>query len=217
MRRAPLVLGLLVLAAAWFGPFARGENHSFYAHMTVHMSVVAIAAPLLAYAIAGSRFDPARRVESLFVPLLASALELGVVWAWHTPFLHEAARLSGIAYATEQATFLLSGFALWILAFGSQSEHGRARYATGVVALLLTAIHMTLLGALLGLAPRPFYGMDHAGSLTALEDQHLGGAIMLVIGGASYLVGGLCLSWPLVKQTISGCPETPATRPVPQT
>lgn len=215
MRPLPLTLGLLTLAAAWFGPVSRSANHSFSAHMTVHMSVVAIAAPLLAYAIAGGRFDPARRVQSLFAPLLASALELGVVWGWHTPILHHAARASASAYFAEQGSFLIAGLALWIFSFGNNSESGRARNGAGMIALLLTAMHMTLLGALLGLAPRPFYEYAHPGALSPIEDQHLGGAIMLAIGGVSYLAGGLWLAWPLARGSISATPEMPAARAVP--
>ena len=67
------------------------------------------------------------------------------------------------------------------------------RAAAGVVALLLTSMHMTLLGALLALSPRPLYA--HAGhGPSALDEQHLGGAIMLGVGGVSYLAGGLWLS-----------------------
>ena len=63
------------------------------------------------------------------------------------------------------------------------------------MALLLTSMHMTLFGALLALTPRPLY--DHAGHFASpapLEDQHLGGAIMLLVGGLSYLAGGLWLT-----------------------
>ena len=61
-------------------------------------------------------------------------------------------------------------------------------------------MHMTLLGALLALTPRPLYA--HAGGsrgLTPLEDQHLGGAIMLLVGGLSYLAGGLWLTAGLLR------------------
>ena len=69
-----------------------------------------------------------------------------------------------------------------------------------MVALLLTAMHMTLLGALLGLTPRPLYQhMDGFSGLSALDDQHLGGAIMLLIGGISYLLGGLWLTIRLLR------------------
>ena len=63
-------------------------------------------------------------------------------------------------------------------------------------------MHMTLLGALIGLGPRPLF--LHAGGahgLSPLEDQHLGGAIMLVGGGVSYLAGGLWLTFDLLRET----------------
>ncbi|HXG67992.1 MAG TPA: cytochrome c oxidase assembly protein, partial [Blastocatellia bacterium] len=74
------------------------------------------------------------------------------------------------------------------------------RRAAGVVGLLLTSMHMTLLGALLALTPRPLY--HHAAGfsgLTPLEDQHLGGAIMLLVGGISYLAGGCGLTVGLLR------------------
>jgi putative membrane protein len=52
-------------------------------------------------------------------------------------------------------------------------------------------MHMTLLGALFALANRPLF--THVDGAAALADQHLGGAIMLTVGGASYLIGGLWL------------------------
>ena len=62
-------------------------------------------------------------------------------------------------------------------------------------------MHMTLLGALLALAPRALYQhATHFPGLTQLEDQHLGGAVMLIVGGASYLAGGLWLTAGLIRQ-----------------
>ena len=63
-------------------------------------------------------------------------------------------------------------------------------------------MHMTLLGVLLALAGRPLY--LHAGppafGLSPLQDQHLGGVIMLVYGGISYLLGGLLLLAGLLRK-----------------
>lgn len=70
------------------------------------------------------------------------------------------------------------------------------------MALLLTSMHMTLLGALLALTPRPLY--DHAAStlhIAPLFDQHLGGAIMILVGGVSYLAGGIFLVARLLRRT----------------
>jgi putative membrane protein len=196
MRGGFLALGLLTLAAVWLGPLPGLAPHRFSAHMTMHMGVVAVAAPLLALGLAGGRYDPARRYPLVFSAIPASVVELLVVWAWHAPALHHAARGSATWLLVEQSMFLGSGLLVWLSAFGGDPRPGSGRAGLGVIALLLTSVHMTLLGALLALSPRPLFA--HGGALAsaaaALEDQHLGGAIMLLVGGSAYLAGGLWLS-----------------------
>jgi len=193
-RRACLALGLLTLALVWLGPLPRLAPRSFSAHMTMHMGVVAVAAPLLALGIGGRR--DLSRLRGVFGPIPASVLELVVVWAWHAPALHLAARHSPAGLVAEQGMFLGSALLVWTAACGGDAARDRDRAGAGVVALLLTSMHMTLLGALLALSPRPLYA--HAGG-AALDEQHLGGAIMLLAGGVSYLAGGLGLSAVLLR------------------
>ena len=200
--RAPILFaaGVGLLAGLWLGPLPRLAARSFSAHMTLHMAVVAIAAPLLTAAIAGTRLDPVRRAPAIFSPIPASFVELLVVWAWHTPALHHAARNQTSVMVVEQSLFLGAGVLVWLSAFGGGAEQRNERRGAGLVALLLTSMHMTLLGALLALTPRPLYA--HAGApagLAPLEDQHLGGAIMLLVGGVSYLAGGLWLAMRLLQ------------------
>ena len=194
-QRLLLWTGVITLAAAWLGPLPALAPHHFSAHMTMHMAVVAVAAPLIAFGLGGSRRDLTRRYPSLFSPIPASILELAVVWAWHAPALHHAARSSIAGLVAEQGMFLLSGLLVWVSALGSEAQRSGMRAGAGVIALLLTSMHMTLLGALLALAPRALYG--HTGP-SALDEQHLGGAIMLAVGGVSYLAGGLWLSMHLL-------------------
>jgi putative membrane protein len=196
-----LALGVVTLGCVWLLPLHSFIPGAFSAHMTMHMGVVAVAAPLLALGVAGGRFDPVCRAPALFPPIPVSLLELLVVWAWHTPFLHHAARHSSLWFVVEQSLFLASGLLVWLAAFGGADTDRTSRGAAGVVALLLTSMHMTLLGALLALPPRPLYTHPTHGSGSALDplsDQHLGGAIMLVVGGISYLAGGLWLSGQLL-------------------
>jgi putative membrane protein len=98
-------------------------------------------------------------------------------------------------------------------ALGSEIRRSGPRAGAGVVALLLTSMHMTLLGALLALAPRTLYG-THAGvasdAASALSEQHLGGAIMLGVGGVAYLAGGLWLSARLLRPRLAAAHEGPA-------
>ena len=200
-RQLLSIAGVITLGAAWLGPLPELATRYFSAHMTMHMAVVAVAAPLIALGVAGGPLDLTHRYPRIFSPIPASVVELLIVWGWHAPVLHHAARSSAAGLVAEQSTFLLSGLLVWMAAFGAESARTGARAGAGVVALLLTSMHMTLLGALLGLAPRPLYG--HAGDLlggrSALDEQHLGGAIMLGIGGVAYLAGGLWLSVKLLQ------------------
>lgn len=201
--KAAIVFGIGLLGIAWFGPLPELAGHSFAAHMGMHVLVVAVAAPLLAIGLAGGRFDPARKAPAVFLPIPASMIELMVIWAWHAPALHHAARHSSTMLMLEQASFLVVGLLVWIAAFGGEGKQRRERAAAGIAGLLFTSMHMTLLGVLLALAPRPLY--PHAGinafGLSPLQDQHLGGVLMLVFGGAAYLAGGLYLLAGLLRET----------------
>ena len=232
-RRSPFLrvgaaaAALAALVVVWLTPLPASLPGPFSAHMAVHMSVVALAAPLLALAIAGTALDPLRRLPAPLLAVPASLIELVIVWGWHAPALHQLARENTAGFAAEQATFLAGALLVWLCAcatepetlaaqsagggaYGSDDayESGASRGA-GVLALLLTSMHMTLLGALLALAPRPLY---HHGAAAALADQHLGGALMLSIGGVVYLAGGL---W-LASRLLNGHPATCTASPVPQ-
>ena len=210
MRMAFMLAAVAVLAVAWLGPLPDLARQSFAAHMTMHMAVVAVAAPLMAMAVSGSQVDPARAMPRLFAPIPASMIELVVVWTWHAPVLHHAARHQTGTLVIEQVTFLAAGLLLWIAAFGGARDQHRFRAGPGIIALLFTSMHMTLLGALFALANRPVFqhATNEPVALAALADQHLGGAIMLLVGGASYLFGGLWLTagvlrGPIVRRELS--------------
>lgn len=201
-QHALLAFGLLVLGAAWLGPLPGLSRHLFAAHMGMHVSVVAIAAPLIAAGLAGARMDPVRHAPALFAPLPASVLEFVVVWAWHAPALHHAAKQSALLLIGEQASFLFVGLLVWLSAFGGLRSRDRA--AAGIGGLLLTSMHMTLLGVLLAGASRPLYShgdaVAGAPDLSALQDQQLGGVLMLAVGGTAYLAGALVLLAGLLRE-----------------
>ena len=190
MRRVALLGGLGVLLLAWI---AVAVDASLTVHMAAHMAAVAIAAPLLAYAFAGTRADPARAWPLVVAPLPMSIVEMVVVWGWHLPAARALAG-SSVGLAIEQAMFLGSGLLLWSACLGSRGSANAARRLSGVVALLLTTMHMTLLGALIALASRPlFMAHGHSSGAAAMLDQQMAGVVMLAIGAGSYLAGALML------------------------
>ncbi|MBB6180585.1 cytochrome c oxidase assembly protein [Pseudorhizobium flavum] len=196
MRRASLATGLLLLAVAWIIVLPFGGRESFTIHMIVHMSVVAGAAPLLAVGLSGFRHDLTVRWP-WFTPVIASLVELVAVWGWHLPAARVMAEASWIVTALEQATFLAAGLLLWLSCLGGAQEGREARQLAGTFGLLFTSMHMTLLGALLSLSPRPLYGIENVTcfgvTLGAAVDQQAGGVVMLLVGAVVYLLGGVLL------------------------
>lgn len=191
MRHASLSAGLALVPLGWI---AAGSGTGMIGHMIGHMIALALAAPLIAFGVAGSRFDPARWRP--VTPMAMMLVELCVVWGWHLPAARAAADASDAAMAVEQAMFLAAGVLLWSAVLGA----GRAdRRAGGVGALLLTSMHMTLLGALIALAPRTLYGGHAHHGLDPLGDQQLAGVVMLMVGAASYLIGGLAMLGGLLR------------------
>lgn len=212
-------LGAVLLVVSLSGGFPALSIPPFSAHMLAHMLVVAVAAPLLAIGVAGGPWDPVKRRPQMFSALLASMLEFVAVWMWHTPSLHHAARLHLGYWIAEQLTFLGAGLFLWLAAWGGDASLRRQRSAAGITGLLLTSMHMTLLGALIALSKRTLY--DHGAAHSAhapsqmqehvrplgiganaahlheigapLMDQQMGGVIMIFLGASSYLVGGVLL------------------------
>lgn len=197
MKAIAATFGVVLLSVFWGGPFLDDWRESFAAHMSVHMGVVALAAPLLAIGISGTRWDPTTRRQWIS-PIPVSLLELVVVWTWHAPAMRAMAENSVAATVLEQAMFLSAGLLLWLSCLGRGETDTSSRGAAGVIALLFTSMHMTLLGVLLALAPRPLYGVTEVTcfgtTLPAQGDQQLGGVIMLMVGAAAYLVGGLALA-----------------------
>ncbi|MEH6691965.1 MAG: cytochrome c oxidase assembly protein [Pseudorhizobium pelagicum] len=196
MKKAALVAGLLLLAVLWLGILAFGERDSFSIHMIVHMGVVAGAAPLIALGLSGSRCDLTIRWP-WFTPVLASMVELVAVWGWHLPAARALAEASWLVTALEQASFLAAGVLLWLSCLGGALDGREGRRLAGTFGLLFTSMHMTLLGALLALSPRPLYGSADVSCfgvpLSAAVDQQAGGVVMLLVGAIVYLLGGVTL------------------------
>jgi putative membrane protein len=209
MKRVALLSGILVLVAGW----ALAAAHAgITGHMAAHMLTVAVAAPLIAIGLRGGPLDPAVLWPRIVAPLPMSVLEMLVVWGWHMPAARALAASGVAGLALEQGMFLVAGLLLWSACLGAGDADSMARRAGGILALLLTTMHMTLLGVLIALAPRTLYGTTGSSlfgtELMPLHDQQVGGVIMLLVGGGSYLLGGLAL----LRRLVHGDIREPAPR-----
>lgn len=195
MTRGLLIAGLAVLGIIWGGPLLAAWRGSFASHMVAHMGVVAVAAPILAAGLqraqVGAWTVPVGLLSSNSVPVAAALLEFIVVWGWHAPAMRGMAEASSAVTVLEQLMFLACGLLLWTSALRPGHE------TAGAFGLLLTSMHMTLLGALLALSPRPLYGLSDVTcfgvTLGAGLDQQVGGVVMLGVGAVVYMAGGIFL------------------------
>jgi putative membrane protein len=183
---------------------------TFTHHMAWHMFLVAVAAPIVATMIRGTpwapkpwrrrRLDPVRTAPALYLPLIACLIEFAVVWGWHLPAPHAAARHHGLWFAAEQLSFAAAALFLWTAILGGDERERSARAGTGVIALVLTFAHMTMLGVLIAMAPRELYGHTAGG----LVDQQQGGAVMVLAGALIYPAAAVWLSRSLVAPRAAG-------------
>lgn len=186
MKPVLLVPGLGLLTLVWLLPLDR-MMPEFAAHMLRHMTLVALAAPLIVLGL------PALADRLAVAPLAAALVEFIVVWGWHLPAAHALGRLDGAGLVAEQASFLIVGLMVWAGCLR------RDQPLAGAGGLLLTSMHMTLLGALLVLAPRDIYA-DLCGTAPDLSGQQVGGMLMLSIGTPVYLIAGLWLTGQALKE-----------------
>lgn len=204
-----LTAGLVLLAMIWGGPLLDAWRDSFAAGMVAHMGVVALAAPLIAIGLP-ERLRPGASMPAA-LPVIASLVELAAVWGWHAPSMRIVAETSALGTVAEQASFLGAGLLLWSTSFAA--PEARTHALTGAGALLLTSMHMTLLGALLSLSSRPLYGAEEVTCfglvLGAAQDQQLGGVIMLAVGAMVYLAGGLFLMGRVLSSPSRAMASTP--------
>lgn len=183
--------GIALLAVLWLGPLPEIARVSMTAHMILHVAVVAVAPALL-------RIDLPVRLGAAALASIAIA-DLLVVWIWHLPTAQIWASRTGVGFALQQGSFLLAGIAVW-------SAADAAGRLGSVAILLVTAMHMTLLGALLTLSPRMMYpGICGGGpfGLDPLEDQQISGLVMALLAPAVYLLGALVRLAPLVRQGLA--------------
>ena len=170
---------ILVLAVIFVSPLCALSSALFAARTVHHVLLVAVAAPLFAWA------APRMKVGPL---ALATAAQAAVFWAWHAPAAYDWALSNDGAYWLMQVSLL--GSAVWFWA-----AIRRASAPAAVAALLIAMVAMGLLGALLTFTGQPVYAPHFlttaAWGLSPLGDQQAAGLIMWAPAAAVYLAAAL--------------------------
>jgi putative membrane protein len=178
--------GGVALAALHLGPTS--------GHMALHIASMNVLAPFAAIALV--RADGGRLADAGGKVLwLATLVQMGLLWASHSPPIYQIAHSSPAAYAVLQAALFLSAVAFWTSVVASPLRW------QAMLALLLSGKLACLLGALLVFSPRVLLGASHAhgnhatppGS-SALADQHFAGLLMIAACPLSYVLAAIVLA-----------------------
>jgi cytochrome c oxidase assembly factor CtaG len=211
----------------------------FSAHMVQHELMMVVAAPLLVlghpfiaalWALPPAGRGAAGRIvrsalicrirDALTYPPLAWSLQGVALCVWHAPALFQRTLTSDAVHTAQHLSFLFTALLFWwVLA-----DH-RRRLGPGAAVLYVfgTALYTGGLGALLTFAGRPWYPAyaptTAAWGLSPLEDQQLGGLIMWIPGGVSYLVAVLVILARWLRSENDAAPASAFLRPttVPRT
>jgi len=205
--------GWAILAIALVSPLHSLGEALFSAHMAQHELLMLAAAPLLvlsrplvpmlwglpmSWRRAAGQWAKTAVIQRLWRhltrPFTAWWIHAVALWVWHVPRLFDATLSSEAVHAAQHVSFLGSALLFW---WSLLYARGRAGYGLGVLYIFTTAIHTSILGALLTFAPTvwyPAYGSRMvAWGLSALEDQQIGGLIMWVPAGVVYVALGVAL------------------------
>jgi putative membrane protein len=137
--------------------------------------------------------------RTLTRPSIAWTIHAAAIWVWHVPALFQATLESEVVHSVQHLSFLGSALLFWWALL--RGREGRLGAPAAVVYLFTTAVHTSILGALLTFSTRTWYPLYHtstgAWGLTSLEDQQLAGLIMWIPAGLGYLIAALAIaaSW----------------------
>ncbi len=222
------VAGIAALCVAMVWPLDAFGAYALSAHMAQHMTLLAVAPPLLLAArpLAVASIALPRRVSRVLHRCLhrpmttltralapATIAHIAAMSLWHLPGATAAALASEPLHWAMHASFLGAG--LWFWAAVWQRLRSPDTGATaGLVALVAVMMQMGFLGALLTFAPRLLYPVysDRAllVGLDPLVDQQLAGLVMWVPSALPYLVVGMCLIVALFRRTAQRAPDSVA-------
>ncbi|HEX8064506.1 MAG TPA: cytochrome c oxidase assembly protein [Allosphingosinicella sp.] len=213
--------GWIVLAASLVSPLHESGQASFAIHMVEHELIMLPAALLLVASRPGAAMlwalpaalrsglgGAARGGKPVWHlltdPVVATFVQLAVLFAWHAPALFDRALASEGWHVAQHLSFLASALLFWwALAHG---RSGRFGFGTASLCLFLTSLAGGALGALMAFSTRPWYagyavlGMTSAG-LSAAQDQQLAGLIMWIPGGLFHAAGGLFFLWKWIRSS----------------
>jgi putative membrane protein len=222
LRALAFWAGLAVILLALDTPLESLARQLFWAHMTQHLLLIMVAAPLLVVAAPWLQIwrglplslrrpvaktivkhpvlaGPRRVIALLTAPLGAFLFSSANLWFWHWPAAYDLTLRNHSVHHVEHVLFLSLGVVFWAQVIDQPPFHCRLSQLKRAGYVFLATIQSWGLAAVLSFATGPFYSYaalrSRPGGISALTDQVFGGGIMWVPGSITYsIVFIACLS-----------------------
>lgn len=193
LRQISFAGGLLLLAAATVGPMDTLGDDLVFGHMIQHTILTDEAALLLAIGLTGPLLRPIlaapglRHLRTLMHPVLAIAVWIVVIYAWHVPVLYQAAAEHIALHLFEHATFLGAGLVMWLALLGPFPKpewFGHIARVGYMAVVYFSSMGLANILMWSGTVLYPVYaGGERVHGIAPLTDQSLAGAILMIQGG----------------------------------
>ena len=207
--------GLGTILVALDTPIETLARQLFWAHMTQHLLLIMVAAPLLVVgapwlqiwrglplpirrplartavrhpALAG----PRRAFAWSSAPVGAFVLSTANLWFWHWPAVYDLTLRNHAVHHLEHGLFLGLGILFWAQVIDQYPFHARLSQFKRVIFVFGGIIASWALAAVLAFATAPFYSYAaltwRPGGISALTDQQFGAGVMWVPGSITYSI-----------------------------
>ena len=219
-------LGLITLWIALETPIDTISDHYLDSvHMLQHVLLGFVAPPLILLGLSRDMVGVLVRfpfIRAITEPIAAQVVAAAVMIAWHLPALYDATLRSESLHIVEHLTFIGAGLVLYWPVLQATSAHARWKLAPPIMLLymLVATLPQDAIALVLLFSREPFYDFyvhvpRLVPSLTPVIDQTLAGAVLMVLGKATFTVAGLAVffRWFGGEHSADQMPPSRATGP----
>ncbi len=212
------VAGLVVIALALLSPIDAFASWLFTVHMVQHELLVMAAPPLLLlvnplaavlwalppglrhrvglWLVRGAGVRRTLRVMTLMP--VAWLLYVLTLWGWHDPAMYEASLRNDLVHDAQHLSFFLTALLFWWPVINPAPHlQGHIPYAFRIPYLIAATAQNTGLAFVITMTERVLYphyaAIPRLWGIAPLGDQHVGGAIMWIVGMMMYVTAILLL------------------------
>jgi cytochrome c oxidase assembly factor CtaG len=208
-RVALFATGILTLLVAFVSPVHALGERMFSFHMLQHVLIGDLAPLALLAGLTGPILRPAlrwlHRLSFLANPLVALPIWAVNLYLWHLPFLYDAAVRHDAVHALEHFCFFTGGVIMWMPVL--ETLPAPEWFGTGAKLGYIAVVRVveTILGNVFFWSGSVFYVVyahqNRLFGLSALADQGMAGAVMMIEGSIVTLVA---LAWLFLRMASEG-------------